>query len=55
MEEWKVLVKSPEEIQKILNQWKHKYIIHIHSTEYNGVGDSANKLLVILTRILKEN
>ena len=53
--EWKILVESPSDMQKILNQWKHIYQIHIHSTAFNGVGDYANKLIVILTRERKED
>ncbi|MCP3924895.1 MAG: hypothetical protein GY714_20135 [Desulfobacterales bacterium] len=45
--EWKILKESEGvEIQKVLNQWRHQFHLHIH-----GVTTDANgKLVVILTR-----
>ncbi len=34
--EWKVLQGLPSHVQKVLNQWKHKYYIHIHGMTSNG-------------------
>ena len=30
--EYKILTKTPEVLQKLLNQWKHDYNLHIIST-----------------------
>ena len=48
--EWKILKEMQDDVQKILNQWKHLYHLHIH-----GVTTDANgKLVVLLTREKKE-
>ncbi len=52
--EWKILCGNIQECQKKLNQWRHEYHIKIHGNSFNGVGDLANDLIIILTRIKKE-
>jgi len=52
--EYQILVGSCSHCQKVLNTWKHTYDLIILSTAFNGVGDLANDLIIVLTRTPKE-
>ncbi len=48
MEEYVILVESPMDIQKKLNQWRHEYRLNILGFAQSDRND--NKLAIILTR-----
>lgn len=52
--EYKILLDFPEEVQKVLNQWRHTYNINfIHVSDVNA--DSTYPRILILLKREKKN
>lgn len=48
--EFQVLYGDREHVQKVLNQWRHQYILHIHQMSVTNGLDGKWKYHILLQR-----
>lgn len=48
--EYKIVIDYPSDLQRKLNQWRHKYILHFESTSVLMPHEKTPLIMVILCR-----